>query len=306
MVVQRHRRVPRAPDPVTVAAISTLGTTPTLRPPPPVLSVRDVSKRFGGGCPRCVDATGEAVGSNRCRWCGAIVAVHGVSFDVGPREVIGVVGESGSGKSTLLRCLHRDLDPETGTVVVDGVGDLLRSSRPISELRTSVVVMVHQNALAAGMYPGLAAESNVAERLLAAGSRSFGTVHDAVGDLLAVMEVESDRHSDPLETFSGGMQQRVQLARALVAPPPVLLLDEPTTGLDPSVQAGLLDIVQRVTDEIAAATVVVSHDIAVIRVLASRVLVLHHGRVVEDGITEQVFEDPEHPYTQLLVASRLS
>jgi putative phosphonate transport system ATP-binding protein len=184
-------------------------------------------------------------------------------------------------------------------------GDLLRSPRRAAEFQTSVVVMVHQNGLAAGLRPTLAAESNVAERLLATGARSFAMTHARVADILSALEVDRVRHADQLATFSGGMQQRVQLARALVDPPPVLLLDEPTTGLDPSVQAGLLDTVQEVADAIAGATVVVSHDLGVVRVLAARLLVLHHGRVVEEGITEQVLEDPQHPYTQLLVSSRL-
>lgn len=100
--------------------------------------------------------------------------------------------------------------------------------------------------------------------------------------------------------------QRVRLARALVDSPQLLLLDEPTTGLDPSVQADLLEVVARVTESLGSATVIVSHDLAAVRILASRVVVLHHGRIVEQGITEQVLEDPQHSYTQLLVSSRLT
>ncbi|PRC46358.1 ABC transporter, partial [Mycobacterium sp. ITM-2017-0098] len=154
--------------------------------------------------------------------------------------------------------------------------------------------------------PRLGASSNVAERLLGAEARRFGEIHARAGELLGELGLRPERHNDPLMTFSGGMQQRVQLARALVDPPQLLLLDEPTTGLDPSVQADLLEVVARVTDSLGSATVVVSHDLAAVRVLASRVLVLHHGRIVEEGITEQVLEDPQHPYTQLLVSSRLS
>jgi ABC-type phosphonate transport system ATPase subunit len=165
--------------------------------------------------------------------------------------------------------------------------------------------MVHQNALAAGLHPKLAAESNVAERLLAVGWRDVDAIHERVRELLVALEVDPARHRDPLSTFSGGMAQRVQLARALVEPPPVLLLDEPTTGLDPSVQAGLLEAVQRVTDAVEGATVVVTHDLGVVRVLAGRVVVMHHGEIVEEGVVDQILEDPRHPYTQLLVSSRL-
>ncbi|UNK47822.1 ATP-binding cassette domain-containing protein [Arthrobacter sulfonylureivorans] len=276
-----------------------------LLPPPPLLAVNGLSRSFGPGCPRCEQLTGDAAGTSRCAACGTVIAVHEVSFEVGAGEVIGIVGESGSGKTTLLRSLHLDAVPGAGSMRVAGYGDLFTSSTPRTELRRSAVVMVHQNALAAGLSPGLAAESNVAERLLSTGCRNFTDARGQVSGLLEELGIHPSRHADPLGTFSGGMQQRVQLARALVSPPRVLLLDEPTTGLDPSVQADLLETVQRVTDKLGSATVVVSHDLDVVRILASRVLVLHYGRVVEHGIPEQVLDDPQHPYTQLLVASRL-
>ncbi len=265
-----------------------------LRPPKPVLSVRGISHRFGPKCARCFDSTGEATGTNRCCACGSVVALHDVSFDVGPNDVLGIVGESGSGKTTLLRSLYLDLTPDEGSVFC---GD--------APMRQSAVVMVHQNALAAGLHPRLAAESNVAQRLLSAGARNFEQLRSTSAAMLIELGLRRERHGDALMTFSGGMQQRVQLARALVDPPPVLLLDEPTTGLDPTVQAGLLDAVQQVADSLGSATVVVSHDLAAVRVLASHTVVLHHGRVVEHGVTEQVLHDPQHPYTRLLVSSRL-
>ncbi|WP_250447747.1 ATP-binding cassette domain-containing protein [Actinotalea sp. C106] len=278
----------------------------SLLPPPPVLQVRGLSRSFGPGCRRCADLTGHAAGTSACPSCGTVVAVHEVSFEVGAGEVLGVVGESGSGKTTLLRSLHLDETPDRGQVEVLGYGDLLTSRTPRSELRRSAVVMVHQNALAAGLSPALAAESNVAERLLHTGVRDLAQVRERVAALLTALDIPAARHQDALSTFSGGMKQRVQLARALVEPPSVLLLDEPTTGLDPSVQAGLLEAVQDVADRLGAATVVVSHDLGVVEVLADRVVVLHHGRVVEHGLTDQVLEDPQHPYTQLLISSRLA
>jgi putative phosphonate transport system ATP-binding protein len=272
---------------------------------PPLLSARALSRSFGPGCELCTDLTGDAAATSRCPVCGTVIAVHDVSFDVGSGEVLGIVGESGSGKTTLLSLLHLDTPADAGSMEVEGYGDLFRSRTSDAELRRSAVVMVHQNSLAAGLAPRLAAESNVAERLLRTGCRSFAEAQARSRSLLAELGIHPSRHTDPLETFSGGMAQRVQLARALVNPPRVLLLDEPTTGLDSSVQADLLESVQQVTDRLGSATVVVSHDLEVIRILADRVLVLHFGRVVEDGIPEQVFDDPQHPYTQLLVASRL-
>lgn len=290
---------------MTAGAATTWPQQTTLLPPEPVLSVRGISHRFGPGCPRCVELTGELAGTNRCSACGSVTAVHDANLDVGPQEVLGIVGESGSGKTTLLRCLNLDLTPDSGTMTLTGYGDLYTTAVNRTEIRRSAVVMVHQNALAAGLYPGLAAESNVAERLLAGQGRVFADVHAKATALLVELGLRPERHTDALRTFSGGMQQRVQLARALVAPPQLLLLDEPTTGLDPSVQADLLEVVQRVARALGSATIVVSHDLGAVRVLASRVLVLHHGRIVEHGLTEQVLEDPQHPYTQLLVSSRL-
>jgi putative phosphonate transport system ATP-binding protein len=291
---------------MTADAVADWTDRESLLPPSPMVSVCGLSHRFGPGCDRCVDLTGEVAGTNRCHACGSVVAVYDASFEVGAREVLGVVGESGSGKTTLLRCLHLDLVPDAGSMVVGGYGDLFQATEAHSELKRSTVVMVHQNALAAGLYPRLAAESNVAERLLGGGGRVFAEIHARAAELLSELGLQPERHTDALMTFSGGMQQRVQLARALVDPPQLLLLDEPTTGLDPSVQADLLEVVQRVTETLGSATVIVSHDLAVVRILASRILVLHHGRIVEEGISEQVLEDPQHPYTQLLVSSRLT
>ncbi|PRC49374.1 ABC transporter, partial [Mycobacterium sp. ITM-2017-0098] len=116
-----------------------------------MVSVRGLRHRFGPGCARCVEMTGEGAGTNRCQNCGSVVALHDASFDVGPHEVLGVVGESGSGKTTLLRCLHLDLVPGAGSMVVDGHGDLFRRVDHATELKRTTVVMVHQNALAAGL-----------------------------------------------------------------------------------------------------------------------------------------------------------
>ncbi|MDV3129748.1 ATP-binding cassette domain-containing protein [Mycobacterium sp. 21AC1] len=291
---------------MTADAVTDGTIRPDLVPPEPVVCVAGLSHRFGPGCGRCVDLTGERSGTNRCAACGSVVAVHDASFELGPGEVIGIVGESGSGKTTLLRCLHLDLTPDAGSMTVAGIGDLFRTGGGSNAFKRSIIVMVHQNALAAGLYPRLAATTNVAERLLGGGLRNFADIRSRTAELLEELGLRAERHTDALHTFSGGMQQRVQLARALVDPPQLLLLDEPTTGLDPSVQADLLDVLQRVTQTLDSATVVVTHDLAAVRILASRILVLHHGRIVEHGVTEQILEDPQHPYTQLLVSSRLS
>jgi len=274
---------------------------PRLAPPPAVLAVSGLRKRYGPGCPDCVSA-GEA----RCERCGTVHAVRGATFEVGPGEVLGIVGESGSGKTTLLRCLRLELAPDAGAIALDDRGDLLGLT---AEARRAAlddaIAMVHQDDVAAGLHPQLSAGANVAERLLAAGAREFAPVRSDAGRILSRMEVASERHDDPLLTYSGGMRQRTQLARALVRPPRLLLLDEPTTGLDPSVQATVLSLISDVLDEVEGGTVLVSHDFDVVRLLADRVLVMRGGAVIEEGLTDAVLEDPRHPYTRLLVASRL-
>ena len=144
---------------------------------------------------------------------------------------------------------------------------------------------------------------NVAGKLLAAGEREFETVRERAQHLFGRTEIPVDRMDDPVRTYSGGMQRRVQIARALATDPSVVVLDEPTTGLDASVQARVLDTFRRVQREHDVAAVVVSHDLGVVRLLADRTLVMRHGRVVEAGLTDRVMEDPHHEYTQTLTNS---
>jgi phosphonate C-P lyase system protein PhnK len=156
---------------------------------------------------------------------------------------------------------------------------------------------------AEGLDLRVSAGGNIAEPLTAAGWRHFGRIRSRARDLLARTEVPLERMDDPVRTYSGGMRQRVQLAKALANDPQVVLLDEPTTGLDASVAAGVLDLIRDLLEETGIAAVVVSHDFSVIEMLTRRCLVMHHGRVVEEGLTDQLLEDPQHPYSQRLVGA---
>lgn len=271
--------------------------------PPPVLTASHLSVRFGAGCPECEELPR---GVNQCPTCGTVHAVQDVSLELAPGETLGIVGESGSGKTTLLRVLNLTQEPSEGNLVLDGTDIAHASARERRELARRGVVMVHQNFLAAGLHGNLSAEANVAERLLRTGERDFSTIRERSGALLDDLAVARGRHRDALDTYSGGMRQRVQLARALVDPPQILLLDEPTTGLDASVQAELLAVIPEVLARLGSAMVIVSHDLDVVRLLASRVLVMHRGRVVEEGIPDQLLDDPADDYTRLLVSSRLT
>jgi putative phosphonate transport system ATP-binding protein len=232
-----------------------------------------------------------------------------VSFDLYPGEVLGIVGESGAGKSTLLKCLATQVVPTAGTVHYRGRDGISRDIFKLSEAARRLLLrtdwgIVHQNPRD-GLRMGVSAGGNVGERLMAVGERHYGQIREQSAHWLQQVEIDIDRIDHMPETFSGGMQQRVQIARNLVTRPRLMFMDEPTGGLDVSVQARLLDLLRRLVDELNLSAIVVTHDLGVVRLLAHRLMVMQGGRVVEHGLTDQVLDDPQHPYTQLLVSSIL-
>jgi alpha-D-ribose 1-methylphosphonate 5-phosphate C-P lyase len=280
---------------------------PELGGPEWALLVEGIGKVHGPGGASAVAGTGPAHGTAVSPSTGAIVAAWDVGFDVAPGEAVGVIGESGSGKSTVLRCIVGDERATAGRLflsAVDGGGtDVLTLDGPARrKLRIATLGIVHQDP-SEGLALNVTAGGNIAERLTAAGWRSYGAIRARAAELLDRVEVPLSRMDDPVRTFSGGMRQRVQIAKALATDPAVLLLDEPTTGLDASVAAGVLDLLRGLLAERDVAAVVVSHDFAVIEALTDRSLVMQLGRVVEQGLTDQLFRDPHHPYTQRLVAA---
>lgn len=232
-----------------------------------------------------------------------------VSFTLHPGEVIGIVGESGSGKSTLLNVLSAQMPPSAGSVSYDlrgkGMSDIFSLSEPERRklMRTDWGI-VHQNPRD-GLRMEVSAGGNVGERLMAIGARHYGDIRNEGLDWLAKVELDTNRIDDKPKTFSGGMQQRLQIARNLVTRPRLVFMDEPTGGLDVSVQARLLDLLRGLVRELGIAAIIVTHDLAVVRLLADRLMVMRRGHVVEAGLTDQVLDDPHHPYTQLLVSSVL-
>ena len=272
-----------------------------------LLRVAGLTKRYGAGCPRCLDLTGPERGTNECPACGSIVACAGVGFTLAPGRTLGIVGESGSGKSTLLACLYGDVAPTEGAAYLRTFDEGRRSlfdagAGERRQLRNFQMGIVYQHPHK-GLNLRISAGGNIAERLMAVRWRRVDEIRARAGSLLGRMEVPLARMDDLPAFFSGGMQQRVQIAKALANGPTLLLLDEMTSGLDVSVQAGVLDLVREIQQVSGIATIVVSHDLGVIRLLAERTLVMKNGRVVETGLTDQILEDPQHPYSQLLVSS---
>ena len=252
----------------------------------PLLGVRGLAKRYGAHV-GCLD----------------------VGFDLWPGEVLGIVGESGSGKTTVLNCLSGRVAADGGQVTYVTAGGVPVDMLGLDEsarrrLLRSEWGVVHQHARD-GLRMGVSAGANVGERLMALGARHYGRVRGQALDWLARVEIGQDRIDDLPETFSGGMLQRLQIARNLVTAPRLVLMDEPTGGLDVSVQARLLDLLRGLVEDLGLSAVIVTHDLAVARLLAHRLLVMRGGEVVEAGLTDQVLDDPQHPYAQLLVSSVL-
>ena len=243
------------------------------------------------------------------RYYGRQLGCCDVNFELYPGEVLGIVGESGSGKTTLLNCLSAQLEPSSGTVKYhtrdQGLQDIYRMSEAQRRLliRTDWGI-VRQNPRD-GLRMGVSAGANVGERLMAVGARHYGDIRGEAMAWLEKVEIQRDRIDDLPKHFSGGMQQRVQIARNLVTGPRLVFMDEPTGGLDVSVQARLLDLLRGLVTDLGLAAVIVTHDLAVTRLLAHRLMVMRRGEVVESGLTDQVLDDPQHAYTQLLVSSIL-
>ncbi len=278
----------------------------------PLLKARNLTKRYG-----------EHIGCQN------------VNLDLWPGEVLGIVGESGSGKSTLLNMLSGRLTPTCGQVLYrrDPSSQLLNAHHTqttetgnetgthdpdagleidlhtLSEgerrrlLRTELG-FVHQNPRD-GLRMRVSAGANIGERLMARGDRHYGHLRTTALEWLDKVELSQARIDDAPASYSGGMQQRLQIARNLVTSPRLVYMDEPTGGLDVSVQARLLDLIRRLVRDMGLAVILVTHDLAVARLLSHRLMVMYHGNVVEEGLTDQVLDDPHHAYTQLLVSSIL-
>lgn len=247
--------------------------------------------------------------ANLTHMYGDRIGCRDVSFDLYPGEVLAVVGESGSGKTTLLNCVSGRQQCSAGSISYRMRDGRLQDLNALSEAERRFLMrtdwgFVHQNP-ADGLRMNVSAGANVGERLMAVGQRHYGRIRETADDWLGRVEIGHDRIDDRPGTFSGGMRQRLQIARNLVTGPRLVFMDEPTGGLDVSVQARLLDLLRGLVDDLGLSAVVVTHDLAVARLLSQRMMVMKDGQVIETGLTDRVLDDPQAPYTQLLVSSIL-
>lgn len=240
---------------------------------------------------------------------GARVGCRDVSLEIYEGEVVAIVGESGSGKSTLLSVLSTQLPPTIGRVSYRMRDGETRDLFTLGEAERRFLLrtdwgFVHQDARL-GLRMGVSAGGNVGERLMAVGWRNYGAIRHEAEQWLERVEIDGDRIDDKPTSFSGGMRQRLQIAKNMVTRPRLIFMDEPTGGLDVSVQARLLDLIRSFVSAYGLAAIIVTHDLAVARLLSHRTIVMRHGRIIETGLTDQVLDDPREPYTQLLVSSIL-
>ena len=240
---------------------------------------------------------------------GIVPALADVDIELYPGEILAIVGESGSGKTTLLNVLSGLMAPASGIVTYrdpEGAAhDVHTMPAPMLRgLQRSDWGFVHQDPRRS-LRMNVSAGGNVGERLMARGARHYGDIRAEALDWLRQVEIDAARIDDLPRTFSGGMLQRLQIARTLVTHPRLVFMDEPTGGLDVSVQARLLDLIRSLVSRLGVAVMLVTHDLSVARLLGHRIAVMQRGRVVETGLTDQVLDDLRHPYTQLLVSSVL-
>jgi oligopeptide/dipeptide ABC transporter ATP-binding protein len=235
------------------------------------------------------------------RVVGQVQAVDGVDLAVAPGETLGLVGESGSGKSTVGRLLLRLLEPTSGTVVFDGSDTTNRSDRALRVLRKDLQV-VFQDPYSS--FDPLATIGNsLAEPMRNHLDLSAAEREDRIGELLTMVRLDPDHRNRYPREFSGGQLQRVAIARALAASPRLLILDEPVSSLDVSIQADVVNLLGDLRRELGLAYLFIAHDLALVRHASDRIAVMYLGRIVEEGPADAVYNRPKHPYTEALLSA---
>ncbi|MDL2318504.1 ABC transporter ATP-binding protein [Eubacteriales bacterium OttesenSCG-928-A19] len=238
-----------------------------------------------------------------------VPAVDGVSFSLAPGEFLGIVGESGCGKSTVVRSLIKLIDPaytriESGQVLFEGTDILQLSPEALCKVRGKEISMIFQNPLSS-LNPVFTVGTQLMEALTTHERLSKREAHSRAVQLLHLVKIPSPemRMNDYPHQLSGGMQQRVLIAIALACNPQIVIADEPTTALDVTIQAQILDLIRELRKEVGMAMLLITHNMGVVAETCERMMVMYGGVVVEEGMTETIFGAPCHPYTRGLLAA---
>ena len=234
---------------------------------------------------------------------GTVQAVRGVNLTLHPGEVLAIVGESGCGKSILcksiMKLLPKSARIEEGQILVNGTDIAPYSQRQMKSLRGKLFSMIFQDPLSS-LNPTMTIEAQIAEAVRLSDRRlSREQVHQRVIQLMTLVGIQNPEERCRLYpySFSGGMRQRTVMAIALAGNPRILLADEPTTALDVTIQAQILDLLKEIQEKLGTATILVSHDLGVVARAADRVAIMYAGKIVEIGTAEEIYYDPRHPYT---------
>jgi len=242
-------------------------------------------------------------------YAGEVKAVRGVSFDVHEGEVLAIVGESGSGKSVTAQTIMK-LNPmppariKNGTIVLDDIDIVSRSMKEMEKIRGSLVSMIFQDPMTS-LNPTMTVGRQISETLIKHQKMSKNDALMKSIEMLELVQIPNAprRAKQYPHEFSGGMRQRAMIALALACSPKLLIADEPTTALDVTIQAQIIDLMKDIQKKTNTSIIIITHDLGVVADIAQKVVVMYAGKIVESGTLEEIFKNPSHPYTWGLMES---